>query len=386
MNIGIIVFAYNRNRHLEKVLRGLKENEGITKLYIFQDGLKAKEHQREWDSTRRLIEGIDWCKVEYNLSSYNKGLAKSIIDGINAVFKENDAVIVLEDDCVPMPNFIAFMKQCFEKYKDDKRVYSVAGYAWPIDVPQDGYDVYGCGRTSSWGWGTWSDRWEKYVQDYEIIRRINRDKAKSINLALWGRDLENMLVARLRGLNDSWAVFWSLNVIETGGICVFPYKSLIRNIGMDGSGVHCGISDKYDVQLDESKKRVFRLPDKIMINSGTKNAYAALHGSYTACETEKAYTKEPLIVYGVGRCFFSHEKEICDKYHIIAFMDGNKKGWFAGKEVISFKEVNAEGYINAKVLITIQDYGESKKVEKLLLEKGHITYNRIVMVQDLFIE
>ena len=33
------------------------------------------------------------------------------------------------------------------------------------------------------------------------------------------------------------------------GLTVFPEKSLVSNSGFDGSGMHCGISDKYEYNL-----------------------------------------------------------------------------------------------------------------------------------------
>ena len=40
--------------------------------------------------------------------------------------------------------------QCFDKYAEQEEVYSVSGYSWPIILPENEYDVYGCGRISSW--------------------------------------------------------------------------------------------------------------------------------------------------------------------------------------------------------------------------------------------
>lgn len=50
------------------------------------------------------------------------------------------------------------------------------------------YDVYGCGRISSWGWGTWRDRWEQYSVDNNALKRLKEDKSR--NLAVWENDLE----------------------------------------------------------------------------------------------------------------------------------------------------------------------------------------------------
>ena len=170
MNIGIIVFAYNRSRHLNKVLEGLRRNEGISKLYIFQDGLKCEQDRDEWQKTQQVIKSISWCEVIYTQSPCNKGLAKSIVDGMNAVFTENDAVIVLEDDCVPTANYIRYMYQCLDTYAENKKVYSVSGYSWPIDLSENQYDVYGCGRISSWGWGN-----EARIRRRSRIRNRARD-------------------------------------------------------------------------------------------------------------------------------------------------------------------------------------------------------------------
>ena len=55
MKTGIIVFAYNRGDHLQKVIAGLKENEEVSRLYIFQDGIKCVEHRSEWEKTRQVL-------------------------------------------------------------------------------------------------------------------------------------------------------------------------------------------------------------------------------------------------------------------------------------------------------------------------------------------
>lgn len=243
MDIGIIVFAYNRSRHLEKVLDALRKNKGVSKIYIFQDGLKCEEHQKEWENTQRVIKEINWCKVVYKLSSYNKGLADSIVDGINTVFEENDAVVVLEDDCVPHPLFIEYAAKCLEKYCDDVRVFSINGYAWDLDVDNNGTDAYFAGRFGSWGWATWKDRWRLYEQDYKILVKIQKDQQRKQRLDTWAPDAVSYLIGNVYGTCNSWAVFWGLKCIEQGKFCLTPYYSLIDNIGCDGSGVHCGKAD-----------------------------------------------------------------------------------------------------------------------------------------------
>lgn len=380
MDIGIIVFAYNRSWHLNKVLEGLRKNTEVTKLYIFQDGLKHKEHQIEWERTHQVIKDIDWCEVLYYQSSYNKGLAASIVDGINEVFEENDAVVVLEDDCVPTANFISFMRQCFEKYEDDKRIYSVSGYSWPIELPKDEYDIYGCGRNSSWGWGTWKDRWEQYSIDPIILKRLKKDKDKSKCLATWRNDCEQTLLNNISGMNDSWAIYWGLNIMAQNGICINPYESLIQNIGTDGSGVHCGVTDRFSVKVSDGFKSKFLLPDKLDILHTTETAFANLYGSYTATNLNDK-SKENVIVYGIGNFYFQHEKEINDVYNIEAFIDRKRNDWYSGKKLIKLNEVQQYDY--SKIIIMVQDIQECINIAKELIDKG-IDSRHIILGHSLY--
>lgn len=378
MKVATILFTYNRSVHTEKVLEALQHNTILPeKLYIFQDGLKSEAHRQEWGKVNTLIKGIDYCPVEIKVSNVNKGLAESIVSGINYVFAEYDAVIVLEDDCVPMPGFMQFMTQCFELYEKNENIYSVSGYAFPVLLKSAAYDAYFCGRISSWGWGTWKNRWEKYEQNYEMIRRLKKSQEGSRQLALWGSDLEGQLVDRMTGGNDSWAVFWALKVIENQGLCVNPYVSLIDNIGHDGTGVHCGVSESFEVTLDRSVKTEYNLPIAHHDGSDVERAFADLWGSYTALKNDPNLYKEKVLVYGLGNFFLTHEKEINDGYEIVAFVDRKKQGFYAGKEIIKADQMNRLAY--SRIYIAIQDMQESLSILKFLCETYAVPSEKIII-------
>jgi GR25 family glycosyltransferase involved in LPS biosynthesis len=375
MKVGIAVFAYNRNIHLSKTLAGLKTNKEVKEIYVFQDGLKTESHRAGWEATKKVISDIDWCKVNYILAGENKGLARSIVSGINHVLKENDAIVVLEDDCVPTSNFMYFMLQCFEKYRDNRKVYNVSGYAWPIDVEKDEYDVYFTGRTNSWGWGTWKDRWDKYEVDDHILDRIRDYEESSLNLAMWGNDLEPMFLNRITGKNDSWAVYWSLKVIELNGLCITPYVSLIQNIGCDGSGVHCGKDDRFIVEQDTREVCKFELPDHVMTRNEVSLAFASLYGSYTAVNQDTS--KKKILIYGLGNYFKANEKYINDNFYIEAFIDKAKDGYYAGKKIIKISQVNTYQY--DAIIIMLQDIQECLKVAEMLREEWNVAVDKILI-------
>lgn len=377
MKIATLLFTYNRSNHTKQTIEALKQNTVLPqKLFLFQDGMKQGEDASEWEKVNVLIHNVDWCDKEIVVSEHNKGLAESIVSGINYVFEKYDAVIVLEDDCVSAPNFIRFMEQCFEKYEDEKKVYSVSGYSWPIELEAvAGDDIYFCGRISSWGWGTWKDRWSVFEKDYELIKKMKQEVTSSRDLATWGQDLEEMLLGNVRGTCDSWAVFWALNVIKKQGLCINTYQSLIRNIGLDGSGVHCDETDNSNIELDMFLKEGFDLTDNTEISNEVKAAFADLYGSYTVVN-ECTAEKEKMLVYGLGKFFLRNEKGINEKYYIDAFIDNGKKGYHAGKRIVKAKDVSRL-VGNDTILIMIQDINECMKAAKDLVCKYGIDADRI---------
>ncbi len=381
MDIATVLFTYNRSQHTGKVLDALSKNTVLPeKLYIFQDGLKREEHRVEWEKVNDLIHKVDFCPTQLWVRDQNIGVAASVVSGINYVLENHDAVIVIEDDCVPAVSFERFMVQCMEKYMDNKQVWCVGGCADPVELKKDRYDVYGCGRTSSSGWGTWKDRWEKFSFDYNVLKRLRGDKNGSRVLATWGNDCEEMLLNDVAGRSDAWDIYWTLLVFENAGICVLPYESLIQNIGFDGSGVHSGTSDKYDVNVSDEIVSEFVLPAQIELLQTTKEAYVDLYGSYTAINLEAA-SKENVIIYGLGRFFRQFEKDINERYYINAFIDRRQNGWYAGKKIIGLNEIAQYGY--SKIVIMVQNIQESIRVIRELLDKG-VDAGQIVLGHELY--
>lgn len=202
------------------------------------------------------------------------------------------------------------------------------------------------------------------------------DQRQSIELGIWGNDLERMLVERLKGFNDSWAVFWALKTIEDGGFCINPYFSLIENIGLDGSGVHCGKTNAYNVELDMSEKELVSFPAEVEIRPEIENAFAKLYGCYTAIKYESTEEQDAILVYGLGNCFFENEEDISRRYKILAFVDKYKKGYYAGRKIIKAKDIKEYDY--NKILITIKNKEERMKVAYSLAKEYQVLTDKII--------
>ena len=180
-------------------------------------------------------------------------------------------------------------------------------------------------------------------------------------------------MGNVRGSCDSWAVFWALNVISKGGVCINPYESLIQNIGLDGSGTNCGTTNLYEVSCIDEKKKVFSLPDTVTVLDETAEAFVPFFGSYTAVNTDS--DKEKVFVYGVGNYFSKKEKLLNQDYYIEKFIDRNKKGYFAGKEIVAPDELRSCS--SEKIVVMIQDEKESANVVHELINHYGISGDKI---------
>lgn len=274
MKIATIIFTYNRPKQTQTVLEALSKSQILPqKLIIFQDGVKESTSLEEWEKVGEVISSVTWCEAEVIRHQENKGLAASIIDGVDYAFQTNDAVVVLEDDCVPHPKFMNYMTDALHKYEGSKRVYSVTGYAYPVNLKREKTDAYFGGRSSSQGWGTWKDRWSQFEKDYTLLRKIKRDPRLNDRLQTWGPDLPGYLLGNVEDRCDSWAVFWELKHIEKEGYALVPYRSLIDNIGYDGSGVHCGTNKPVTEYCPADDMSDYVLPDRIEITEECAQAY-----------------------------------------------------------------------------------------------------------------
>jgi hypothetical protein len=264
---GIALFVYNRPQHTCQVLEGLKRN-SVKKLYIFADGLKLKSQESDFNEVRNLLNHVDWCETELICSQENKGLSKSIVFGINYILKKHNRIIVLEDDCVPADDFILFMEKCLIRYENEIEIMSVSGDSHPIIFPQDyAYNIYFGYRASSWGWGTWKRAWSLFNNDISILTEIRKDRSLYRRVKKIGEDLILVLELQDKGLADSWAVFWALTIIKNKGICINSVQPKIKNIGMDGTGTHCGKTEKYEKVFSQNLQNEYLFPEKVFINN-----------------------------------------------------------------------------------------------------------------------
>lgn len=265
----IILFTYNRYDHTRRTIEALGRNllAADSDFYIFVDYIDDEQKRAQCRQLYTYLNEKSWKnkfrQVKVIYAAQHQGLAKSVINGVNQIIEEYKKVIVLEDDIVTIPTFLKYMNECLDFYRDDDSVWSISGYAFPCELiyrqPEDLYLGY---RANSWGWGTWIDRWN--LADWQV-KDYNTFKYNVYKRALFNRggcDLSFMLDRQMRGAIDSWAVRWCYAQYKNDMYTVYPIRTFVTNIGMDGSGTHyvredgsiTPIEDISEKQLEETNQ------------------------------------------------------------------------------------------------------------------------------------
>ena len=250
----IILFVYNRLTHTSRVVKALLANEQASSsdLFIYSDAPKTEQTKKDVEEIRSYLRDIRGFKsITIVERETNLGLAKNIIDGVTSVLNKYGKAIILEDDLLVSPYFLTYMNKALDIYEKEEQVISIHGYVYPVkkSLPET-FFIKGA---DCWGWATWKRGWDFFCSDGKyLLKEIEKRNLKK------EFDFENsypycrMLKHQIERKNDSWAIRWYASAFLHDKLTLYPGRSLVCQIGMDGSGTHCNANEMFDVHLSNS--------------------------------------------------------------------------------------------------------------------------------------
>ena len=267
------IFVYNRPDHTRRLLESLHRNPIFAEspVAVFCDGPKRDDDLPAIERTRATVrEHVpDATIIE---QAANQGLARSIIEGVTALTEEHGRAIVCEDDLVFSPYALDFLNQGLERYRDEPDVMHVAAYMYPVEAELPPAHFYR--EATCWGWATWDRAWRQFEPDAAKLLAHVGDHARRERFNIEGSMyFYEMLRQQVDGRIDSWAIRWYASMFRAGGLALHPGRSLVRNEGFDGTGVHCGKTDVFEVELAEAPPD--RWPDDVSECQETVDAMIA---------------------------------------------------------------------------------------------------------------
>ncbi len=274
----IVYFTYNRLDTLQRSVKSLQAND-LSKdsvLYIYSDAPKS---ERDFDAVQRVrtfLKDISGFKdIIIFEASTNKGLAKSIIEGVTHVINKHGKIIVLEDDLLLAPNFLSFMNKSLIKYIDNPKVFSISGFMFDIKHKKDyPYDVFFTKRHCSWGWAMWKDRWNEIDWEVKDFAEFIKDTSKRKAFNDIGADLTYSLIKQQKGKINSWAIRCNYHQFKKQTFTVYPLISKIDNLGFGNDATHTKQRfNKYKTTIDTKKTEDFIFPNEVVIDNTLINRF-----------------------------------------------------------------------------------------------------------------
>ena len=237
----VVVFGFNRPHKLRRILDALRP-QGIAQLVVYVDGPRGPHDQAGVAACQALARSVDWVATDLNFLEQNHG-SRRLDRHIDHALERYPQAIFLEDDCLPMPGFYAFMRRALEQYQYSPQVFSIGAYQ-PLpagffkDYP---WALVGSPRFTGWGWATWRDRWQESAAYRERFAELFDGLRQAPDIA--GADLLNVaqLIRTGQPLDD-----WDYRCLVAGlwlkKIHLLPVRGLVRNIGLDRTGAHGSLS------------------------------------------------------------------------------------------------------------------------------------------------
>lgn len=291
----IALFAYRRPAHLARTIDALLSNPEArhTPLFVFSDAPKDAEAAPGVDEVRCLLRGLQgFAEIRLVCREHNFGLARNITGGVSSVLAHSERVIVVEDDILVSPHFLRFMNDALALYRDAPRVGSISGFFYPTDqILPETFFVRGA---DCWGWATWRDRWQVYNPDGRALLAQLRAQNLVHQFDLDGAmGFTRMLEEQIAQKNDSWAVRWHASCYLRNLLTLYPARSLVANIGNDGSGTHVKAhTNAFDVHLSPTPVCVGNIP--IVESHDSRSAICAFFRKSQAGESRLGKTARQL--------------------------------------------------------------------------------------------
>lgn len=269
----IVLFAFIRLDTLQKTVQALKSNRLSEKsdLFVFIDGPKNEEQKKKQAPLIKYVSDITGFRtINVKHANKNIGLDPSVISGVTDIIDKYGKVIVVEDDIVTTPNFLEFMNQALNSYENNMQVMSISGFGLKVNKPIDyDADVYLFGRSTSWGWATWKNRWETVdweIKDWEEFKS-NRNEIRQFKQR-GGSDMFSMLKSCMEG-GGMWDIRFCYNMFRQNRYSVVPFLSKVENIGFNELATHCKTVkyNRFRYIMDNELKTTFDMPSDIAPNS-----------------------------------------------------------------------------------------------------------------------
>lgn len=274
MTTPVLLITFNRPTHTRRVLEAILAAHPQD-LYVFQDGAREGNDAdiTKCAEVRQVVEDMvtnhnnalpfregAGVGLHRNYSPVNLGCGPGPMTGITWFFDNVEQGIIIEDDCLPHPDFFPYCEELLNLYKGtevkfinstlyDDRWTKALNQQSTISNQQSGQKPsYGFSHYMVTGaWASWREVWQGFdldLKDMNVLKFAGHVYRLTHNMAEaeWWAYQVAAIKADCRK-KSYWDYQMQIHLFRQKAMTIHPMKNLISNIGFDAEGTHTKEND-----------------------------------------------------------------------------------------------------------------------------------------------
>lgn len=250
LHTPILLITFNRPEHTRWVLTEILKQEPQS-LYVCQDGVREgneNDHikcQEVKDIITELTSAYAVAHPNFSLftlySSINLGCGPGPQAGITWFFENVEQGIVMEDDCLPHPDFFGYCEELLNRYKDNPQVQFINSTLYHNRWKCEG--SYGFSHYMVTGaWAAWRSTWQGFDLDlhdlnaWKFRRQVLRLTKNRAEANWWYFKVKE--IQKDKSKKSYWDYQMQIHLFRNNALTIHPKVNLISNIGFDAEGTH----------------------------------------------------------------------------------------------------------------------------------------------------
>lgn len=248
----VLIPTLDRYDHFRRCIESLAKCTWAdqTEVYVALDYPPSDKYVEGWKKNKSFLQqcgnlGFKELHVierDHNYGTWQPGDEGNLKCLVIEIEKLYDRYIITEDDNVFSPNFLEYMDKGLEKFEDDDKVLNLCAFRWFFPIKSDGNTFFRSGVSNTpWGVGYWS---KKYKAIPKLSYKWFRSQLTISNLIkVYRKNGPGFMNAFIEYANSDERhanpvdAHLGLYMTIAGMHQIIPMESLVRNIGLDGSGV-----------------------------------------------------------------------------------------------------------------------------------------------------
>lgn len=270
LQTAVLFLVFNRPDTTAQVFGAIRQAKPL-RLYVAADGPReGREGEAERVAkVREIATAVDWpCEVKTLFRERNLGCKCAVSGAITWFFGQEEQGIILEDDCLPHPDFFTFCETLLDRYADDQRVWVITGDNFQNGRKRGDGSYYFSRYNHVWGWASWRRAWQHYDGDLSFWPEWKRSEgwisefADRVERRYWEKIFDRMYAQEI----DTWDYPWTASVWRHGGLTITPNVNLVSNIGFGADSTHTSATDSLLANLPTSPIGVLVNPSLLVID------------------------------------------------------------------------------------------------------------------------